>query len=154
MEYDKKHLYNMYITTPGLVAKSPTYLRFDSEPCSGLYNYLKANTVRGSNAGAGEFNLHETHFKKGKLATSWPQTILADRIGCSRVTVSQRMKDLVGRGFVKIEKLIRYGKTYNIYILGYIDHETGKEKWFAEEYFIKQAILERLKRDSEKVKAV
>lgn len=147
----QNHLYNLHVTTPLLIEKSTAFFRFNRTPCSALYKFLKASIVRGFSDHNGEFDLYHTHYKNNLLATSWPQTLLSEMAGCSVRSIIVQLQELVDLGFIKVEKVARYGKTYNIYILGTWEFNSlgkVKESLFAEVHFMKLALAERAEKQA------
>jgi len=143
---NQKHLYNLHVTTHLLIEKSTAFFRFNITPESALLRFLKANIIRGFSEHNGEFDLYHTHYKKNVLATSWSQEALAEIAGCNVTSIRRQIKKLKEQGFIKVEKVVRYDKTYNIYILGTWEFDSLgkiKENLFSEVHFMKLALAER-----------
>lgn len=120
MSYRKNDKYNGRIEIPFTFLDSPLGLKITRENCFSTYIRLLRYIVRGQQQDpGGAFDIFNYYHEKRKLlATSWSQSKLADSLGIHRTAVTRHIKKLVAYGFIKIEKKVRYGKEYNVYILG------------------------------------
>ena len=119
MRYKKNDKYDGRIEIPFTFLDSPLGLKVIRENCFSTYIRLLRYIVRGPQQGSMAFDIfNEYHEKRKLLATSWSQTKLADSLGIHRTAVNRHIKKLVGYGFIGVEKKVKYGKEYNVYILG------------------------------------